>query len=56
MGFLAVRSFLFCRNAARHETTFSNKISLNSSPDLFFVAAAGKIMVITAEFLWLFPF
>jgi len=45
---------LYAEMIQENETSFSNKNLLNSSLDLFFIAAAGKFMVFTAKFVWLF--
>jgi hypothetical protein len=44
----------FCRNRPKQEAAFSTKSFLNSSPDLFFVAAARNSMVISAISIWVF--
>ena len=41
------------QNGPKYEAAFSTKKSLNSSPGLFFIAAAMDFMVITVKFLWL---
>ena len=44
----------FCRNRPKQEAAFSTKSFLNSSSDLFFVAAARNFMVSSAISIWLF--